>query len=502
MSEGEDFDEVVLKHGVDELRRRADAVPEAELPSDKADADDEKTDNVFTFRPRKKTKPEPEPGDDERSPAFTDDALALIFAEEQASELRYVAALGKWVLWNATHWDFDETLLVRDRARRVCRKAAVACNNPKHRKIIASAKTVRAVEHLTQSDRRIAATVEQWDKDDWLLNTPSGTIDLRTGQSGPHRPSDYITKQSDVVPDDSCPIPTWLTYLDKVTANRQELIAYLQRMTGYALTGSIQEHALFFLYGTGANGKTTFLNTVTSCIGEYHRTAPIETFTATTQERHPTDVAGLRGARLVTATETEEGRRWAESRIKALTGGDKISARFMRQDFFEFSPKFKLLIAGNHKPSLRSVDEAIRRRFNLIPFTVTIPTAERDEKLSEKLKVELPGILAWMIRGCLDWQQRGLNPPAVITEATEAYLQAEDSMAAWIDEAGVRDPSAWERSTDLFTSWSAWATKAGEFVGTLKRFTQSFEDKGFVRQPRRDGKGFLGFRLTSSTTTW
>jgi putative DNA primase/helicase len=471
MSEGEDFDEVVLKYGPDELRRRVDAVPEAELSSDKADADDEKTDNVFTFRPRKKTKPEPEPGpDDERSPAFTDDALALIFAEEQASELRYVAALGKWVLWNATHWDFDDTLLVRDRARRVCRKAAVACNNPKHRKIIASAKTVRAVEHLTQSDRRIAATVEQWDKDDWLLNTPSGTIDLRAGQCGPHRPCDYITKQSDVVPDDSCPIPTWLTYLDKVTANRQELIAYLQRMTGYALTGSIQEHALFFLYGTGANG--------------------------------PTDVAGLRGARLVTATETEEGRRWAESRIKALTGGDKISARFMRQDFFEFSPKFKLLIAGNHKPSLRSVDEAIRRRFNLIPFTVTIPAADRDEKLSEKLKVELPGILAWMIRGCLDWQQRGLNPPAVITEATEAYLQAEDSMAAWMDEAGVRDPSAWERSTDLFTSWSAWATKAGEFVGTLKRFTQSFEDKGFVRQPRRDGKGFLGFRLTSSTTTW
>src|SRR5262249_4902153 len=152
------------------------------------------------------------------------------------------------------------------------------------------------------------------------------------------------------------------------------------RLLGYALTGLTIEHALFFLYGTGANGKSVLMSTVAGILGSYHRTAPIETFTASTSERHPTDLAGLRGARLVTAVETEEGRRWAESKIKALTGGDRIAARFMRQDFFEFTPQFKLVIAGNHKPGLRSVDEAIRRRFNLVPFTVTIPKAERDEK--------------------------------------------------------------------------------------------------------------------------
>ncbi len=266
-------------------------------------------------------------------------------------------------------------------------------------------------------------------------------------------------------------------------------------MAGYALTGSIQEHALFFGYGTGANGKTTFVNTITRCIADYHRTAPIETFTESHSDRHPTELAGLRGARLVTAVETEEGRRWAESKIKALTGGDKIAARFMRQDFFEYTPQFKLLIVGNHKPSLRTVDEAIRRRFNLIPFTVTIPPQERDEKLPHKLRAELPGILAWMIEGCLAWQQRGLDPPKIVTDATEAYLIAEDSFTAWLEQAGERDPSVWERSSDLFASWSAYATKAGEFVGSQKRFTQKFESQGFTYASRRDGRGFLGFRL-------
>jgi len=261
------------------------------------------------------------------------------------------------------------------------------------------------------------------------------------------------------------------------------------------LTGSTQEHALFFLYGLGANGKTTFLNAITACTGDYHRTAPIETFTASSVDRHPTDLAGLRGARLVTAIETEEGRRWAESRIKSLTGGDKISARFMRQDFFEYTPQFKLIIAGNHKPGLKSVDEAIRRRFNLIPFTVTIPPDERDEALPEKLKAELPGIMQWMIDGCVDWQERGLAPPEVVTKATAAYLEAEDALAAWIEEAGQRDPNAWEKSSDLFASWAAWATKAGEYVGPMKRFLGVFETKGFTYERRRDGRGYRGLRL-------
>jgi putative DNA primase/helicase len=168
--------------------------------------------------------------------------------------------------------------------------------------------------------------------------------------------------------------------------------------------------------------------------GTYHTTAPIETFTLATSTQHPTELAGLMGARLVTAIETEEGRTWAESKLKSITGGDEIAARFMRQDFFRFVPTFKLMIAGNHKPRLRSVDEAIRRRFHLIPFAVTIPEADRDKDLSEKLKPEWSAILRWMVDGCLKWQEIGLSPQQAVIDATAAYLETEDTIATWIEE--------------------------------------------------------------------
>ena len=218
-------------------------------------------------------------------------------------------------------------------------------------------------------------------------------------------------------------MPTLPPFLDEITDGDTELQSFLQRVFGYSLTGSTREHALFFGYGTGRNGKSVLIDTVSGIANDYHIVAPIETFTASGHERHPTDLAGLRGARLVTAIETEEGRRWAESRIKALTGGDKISARFMRQDFFQYKPQFKLVIAANHKPSLRSVDEAIRSRFNLIPFLVTIPLDQRDLQLGETLKAEWSGILQWMIDGCVSWQELGLAPPKSVTDATTAYLR-------------------------------------------------------------------------------
>jgi putative DNA primase/helicase len=362
-------------------------------------------------------------------PAFSDEALALRFTERYGDKLRYVAAWSRWLIWNGQYWQFDDTLKAFDFARKVCRTAASECDK-KYANAIASAKTVVAVERLAKADRRLAATVDQWDVDSWLLNTPVGVFDLRSGERQPHDPGYYLTKIAGVAPDPSCSVTYFNSFLDRVTGGDAELVAFLHRVVGYALTGVTREHALFFLYGTGANGKSTFLNAITGAMGDYCRIAPIETFTASAGERHPTDLAGLRGARLVSAVETEEGRRWAESKIKALTGGDKISARFMRQDFFEFTPQFKLLIAGNHKPGLRSVDEAIRRRFYLIPFTVTIPPEERDADLLEKLKMEWPGILHWMIEGCLQWQLHGLAPPAVVTAATGAYLEAEDAIAA------------------------------------------------------------------------
>jgi putative DNA primase/helicase len=436
-----------------------------------------------------------------RPPAYSDEALALRFAERHSGERRYVATFGKWFLYDGMRWRLDDTLETTHLVRQICREAAAECRKKHVSVSLASASTVTAVERLARSDRRLAATAEQWDTNLWVLNTPTGLVDLRTGELCPHRADHFVTKLTGAAPDKTCPIATWLKFLDRVCGGDTELIAFLRRMAGYALTGATSEHALFFLYGTGANGRSTFLNALTAALGDYHKTSPIETFTASASDRHPTDLAGLRGARLVTSVETEEGRRWAESKIKSLTGGDRIAARFMRQDFFEFTPIFKLVVAGNHKPGLRSVDEAIRRRFHLVPFTVTIPAEERDETLGDRLKAELPGILAWAIGGCLEWLARGLGPPAVVRDATVAYLEAEDALAAWIEDVGEPHSNAWESSNVLYRSWKTWCDRVGEHSGSLKKFSQRLEDRGAAIGMRKgrngDGRrGFYGLRVT------
>jgi putative DNA primase/helicase len=432
----------------------------------------------------------------DRSPAFSDDELALSFADRHADDLRYVADWGRWLRWDGKRWQLDRSLAVFDSVRTRLRATAARCNIPKIARALTSAKTVAAVERLARSDRRLAATVDQWDADPWLLNTPDGVVDLRTGRLRAHRPGDYLTKQAAVSPRGNSSL-LWLRFLDRITAGDDDLQRYLQRMCGYALTGSTREHALFFLFGTGANGKTVFTDTVSSVLADYACMAPIETFTATNMDRHPTEVADLSGARLVTAVETEEGRRWAESRIKMITGGEKVRARFMRQDSFEFTPQLKLVITGNHKPGLRSVDEAMRRRFNLIPFTVTIPPHERDQQLAEKLKAEWPGILQWMIDGCLAWQREGLNPPQAVNAATAAYLEAQDSVAGWLDECCDLDPNSWERSPTLFASWKTFAERSGHFAGDTKTFRDRLEARGIEHKLQAGTKraGYRGVRL-------
>jgi putative DNA primase/helicase len=428
-------------------------------------------------------------------PLFSDEALALRFAERHCDHLRYTAQWGKWMKWTGDHWQEDTTLRAFDLAREICRETASQCKS-KEAKGLAGAATVAAVERLARSDRKLAAIIDQWDAHPSLLNTPGGTVDLHIGECHDHRSSDYLTQLTAVAPDHEQPTPLWTSFLSRIQNEDSDVIAYLQRMAGYALTGSTREHAMFFCYGTGRNGKSVFLNTLSGIMGSYHRTAPIETFTASNSDRHPTELAGLRGARLVTSIETEEGRRWAEAKIKMLTGGDKISARFMRQDFFEYTPQFKLVIAGNHRPGLRSVDEAIRRRFNLLPFTVTIPNDEQDKNLAERLREEWPGILAWMIDGCIAWQEQELSPPEAVTNATAAYLESEDAVAAWLEDCAQRDPNTFTKSAELFASWTEWATKTGEYVGSQKRFSQKLEDRGFeLARDHYRGRGFRGLRV-------
>jgi putative DNA primase/helicase len=264
------------------------------------------------------------------------------------------------------------------------------------------------------------------------------------------------------------------------------------------MSGYVHEHVLVFLFGTGGNGKGVFVATVTGIFGDYAITAPMEMFLASNVDRHPTEIAKLKGARLVVAQETQKGRRWDEAKIKNLTGGDRLTGRFMRGDFFDFKPTHKLMIAGNHKPSLRSVDEAIRRRFLLVPFTVCIPKAERDPKLGDRLKAEWPAILRWMVDGCLEWQRDGLMVPDIVRKATDDYLADQDALGQWADEWLHLDPRAFATTRALFASWRQWCDARNLAPGTETAFADTLKDRGYEHDRRTKGRGFKGIELRTS----
>ena len=426
----------------------------------------------------------------------TEDAAALSFAHCNPY-LRFCHSLGQWLIWDGVAWRPDQTVHVFDLIRNHCREhSEFAAETPGDTKKFCSPAFVAGVERFLKSDRQYATTAEQYDTDDWILNTPDGMVSLKDGRILPHDPDKYCTKVTAVSPGGDCPL--WREFLEVVTDGDNELIDYLQRLAGYCLTGSTREHSLHFIYGTGANGKGTFLNALAGVLNDYAAIAPIETFTETHGERHPTELAMLDGPRLVLAQETESGRKWAETRIKALTGGDPISARRMRQDFFTFTPKFKLVIAGNHKPTLSTVDEAIRRRIHVVPFVVTVPLERRDKALGEKLKAEWPGILAWAIEGCVEYCVRdGLEPPDSVVDATDAYLRSQNVLLEWIEDACERRPDCWEKPSLLFANWRAWAKAANEPVGTQKNFVERMEAADFqqCRDREHDGRYWKGIQV-------
>jgi putative DNA primase/helicase len=432
----------------------------------------------------------------ECSVSGTEDALALQFTRAYARDWQYVALWNKWLVWDSRCWRTELTLQATDLIRHVCREAALKADSARTAAKLASSGTVSGVERLARTDRGHAAYADSWDADPWLLNTPGGAIDLKSGRVHAHRREDRMTRitTASVTAAQAC--PAWTQFLRDVTGNNDDLIGYLQRMVGYCLTGVTSEHALFFLYGTGANGKSVFVNTIANLVGDYATNAPMDTFMETRSDRHPTDMAGLRGARFVSSIETEQGRRWAESKIKALTGGDKISARFMRQDFFEYIPQFKLVIAGNHKPTIRNVDEAMKRRLHLIPFTVTIPPDKRDKHLPEKLLAERDAIMAWALQGCLAWQREGLRPPQVVLDATDEYFEEEDAIGEFVNEECNVSQVAREGISSIYQRWRERTDKRGEYVGTSRWLVQQLVMRGFERIRLPGGiKGLSGLSL-------
>lgn len=444
------------------------------------------------------------------------DALANdLGARRWDQDARHVALWNKWLFWGGTHWQRDDKLLhltqcrdfLRGRANELmiwANKKAAAMEADKGDKLLAWAReqakvlrnktTVAAVESLARSNMASAASVDSFDHQRMLVGTPRGTINLITGETIQPQRSHMITKVTSMAPKAGTPV-RWLQFLNEVFDGNKDMIEFVQRAAGYALTGETREHKLFFLYGTGRNGKSVFLNTLFKIWGDYARRAHAATFLNTSGEKHPTDLAGLQGARLVVASEIPKGKTWDESTIKDLTGGDTITARFMRGDFFDFDPQLSLFIAGNNMPSFKGVDEAIRARVVLIPFTVTIPAENRDQHLEDKLLAEGPMILQWAIDGAMKWQRDGLRIPASVSGASTEYFDDEDTLGQFLADETITDPDTFLTTTDLHQRFKQWCEVQGLQPWTLRTLQKEVKARGLMEARRNHGRGFLGIKL-------
>lgn len=436
-----------------------------------------------------------EPAADTIAPMLSDDALADDFVARHGTNWRHVPAWGVWFRWTGAVWLRDETRLVRELVRRICRISARQASGPAEAQRIASEKKMAAVLRIVAADPRVALPPSSWDAHPMLLNTPEGVVDLATGEIRPHDPDLLITQMTTASPGSGC--PRWTRFLHEVTDGDRELQAYLARLAGYCLTGSTGEQTFAFLHGSGANGKSVFLQTLATIMGSYAATAALDTFMASRADRHLTELAGLRAARLVLVSETDAGRSWAEGRIKAITGGENVRANFMRQDHFEFTPQFKILVAGNHLPSLTGTGEAMRRRLHLVPFTVTIPAGDRDPHLGEKLLAERDGILGWMLAGCLEWNRQGLSAPACVAAAADEYFDAQDLVGQWIAECCACGPEHRAPAAQLFRSWKEWAEDGGFPPGSQKSLGEALRGRGFTPTSVRRSRGWLGILVRS-----
>lgn len=413
--------------------------------------------------------------------------------------LHYCLPWRKWLIWTGTRWEEDQTGAVMRAAKRVVRKIPDEARDiqseklreaiKKHALRSESAGKIDAMIRLSMSDTDIAVLPEVFDQDEMLLNTRNCIIDLKTGQPRQHDKTAKLMKQANAEfnPDAQCPI--WLEFLDKIMDGSDSLISFLQKAVGYSLTGQTGEQVVFFLWGKGSNGKSTFLELLRFLLADYSLNTPTTTLMRRSENGVTNnDVARLRGARLVTAVETEENQYLAESTIKQLTGGDRITARFLFGEFFEFTSTFKLWLACNHKPIISGGDHGIWRRIRLVPFTVTIKDDEKDIHLAAKLQAEASGILNWAIEGCLRWQNEGLGIPEEVQAAVDAYRTEMDIVASFIQDCCVVLPSAVVTAGSLYESYKRWAVENGDTPLSQRKFGQKFGEHGFNSQRSTGGR--------------
>jgi putative DNA primase/helicase len=395
-----------------------------------------------------------------------DSERAVRFAAKFASELRYVKAWKQWLVWDGIRWNSDADGAVLRKAQEMpklfLQEAAEITNDDCRRRAAVMASRagdknkIDAMINLAECQLGIAASPTLFDSDPFLLGVLNGVVDLRTGSFREARKEDYVIKQAGTAYDSKATCPRWEKFTSRILGGKAELISFIQRAVGYTLTGLIDEQVLFFLYGTGQNGKSTFVECLQQLLGSYMIKTTTALYTIDRHGKEPeTEIARLVGKRLVTGSETEEGAKLAESRVKDITGGDTLTGRVLYCPAFNFKPTHKLWIYGNHRPDVRGNDLGIWRRMRLIPFDVQIPDEERDPELLKKLLQEMPGILNWALKGCLEWRKNGLGTPNIVTDATADYQEEEDVIGEFIEERCVCNGEI-ERS-QLYAEYKIWA---------------------------------------------
>jgi len=425
---------------------------------------------------------------DENSPKrLSDVGNSHRFAERYRRDLRYCTPWKAWMYWTGKVWKEDKVQKVIKLAKQIPKdilELAAAVDEEKVsdqlRKFALKTEGychLKAMVRLAEAELPILP--DKFDDALWLLNLENGTLDLTTGEFRSHRREDLATKICPVTFDPEATAPEWHAFLDTVTGGDEGLKAFLKRVAGYTLTGDTSERCIFLLHGAGANGKSTFVNVLQTLLGDYAMSTPIETLMVKRGGSIPNDIARLRAARLVSASEGEDGQRLAEALVKRLTGRDIIVARFLHREYFEFTPNFKIFFSTNHKPKILGVDGGVWDRIRLIPFEVRIPEEKQDKSLEAKLKKELPGILNWALAGLREWKKLGsLAPPKVVTEATADYRKEADILGAFLGEETHADRNGKISSRELFERYERWAEERGEDILPRNVFGARLKDRG------------------------
>lgn len=441
-----------------------------------------------------------DPENEAASFKLTDVGNAERFVAMFKDEVKYCPAYKKWFVWNGKFWEQDEGAIIEyaiQCVRSIYAYAALLPDGDERKAVLQHAvrsengTKIKILVQLASGMKDLMVTPEEWDANPWLLNCQNGTINLKTGKLQPFNKTDLLTRICSANYDENCATPLWDMLIETITKGDTELASYMQKALGYALTGDTSEQVMFVLYGTGSNGKSTFLNIFAAVLNTYAQSASSEAFLQKKNENVNNDIARLKGARFVSAIELEENKRLAESLIKSMTGGDKLVTRFLYGEYFEYLPQFKVFLAANHKPIIRDTTHSIWRRIKLMPFENTFTEKDRDKHFADKIMAkELPGILAWAVKGCLLWQKEGISDPPVVKRATAEYRTEMDSFSTFFDECCEARENGRTSNKMLRSTYDEWCRDNGEYALSQRPFSQKLIEMGFVKK-KIAGSGLL-----------